>query len=614
MFNKNKNGSSEIAVVCSNKTLPTFRGLSAESSDKPRDVGPRQFRKSHKNIVHGLLEKNILRLTKRQLCDLECLLNGTFAPLTGFLNRDDYDSVCKTMRLADGTLWPMPITLDVSESFANKVQLCEQIVLTNEENTPLALLQVRSKWQVDKDEEALLVFGCIDKKHPGVNYLYTVAGPYYLGGHVTVLSPITHYDFVHYRHTPNQLQQLFKRYGWSKIIAFQTRNPIHRAHYELMQRASKELNGHVLIHPVVGMTRSGDIDYVTRVHCYEAVLNEFSTQRAMLSLLPLAMRMAGPREALWHAIIRKNFGVTHCIIGRDHAGPGLNSDGYPFYDPYAAQTLVNQYKSEIGIEMISFSAMGYVKEKAAFCTVDELNQNDTLEDISGTELRRRLEKGLTIPDWFTFPSVIKILQQVYPPKHQQGFTLFFTGLSGAGKSSIANAFISYLQSMSNQRKITFLDGDIVRHHLSDGLGFSKADRDSHIRRIGYVAAEVTKHSGIAICAAIAPYSAMRQQVRAAVSQFGGFIEIYIATPLLVCKERDVKGLYRKAEQGLIQQVSGVDDPYEAPVDPEIRIDASIMTIHEAVQEILSKLIAHGYLLKEAKHLFTMNDNEVLQES
>ncbi|MDP3559644.1 MAG: bifunctional sulfate adenylyltransferase/adenylylsulfate kinase [Legionellaceae bacterium] len=569
----------------------------------------------NKNLLSGdLLKKHILRLTKRQLCDLECILNGTFAPLTGFLNREDYYSVCKNMRLTDGTLWPIPITLDIAESFANTVQLGEQVILTNDENTPLALLTVSSKWQPDKEEEALSVFGCVDKKHPGIHYLYTVAGSYYLGGQVTALSSIMHHDFVQYRHTPNQLQQFFKSHGWSTIVAFQTRNPIHRAHYELMQRASKEVNGHILIHPVVGMTREGDIDYVTRVHCYEAILKEFPKQSAMLSLLPLAMRMAGPREALWHTIIRKNCGVTHCIIGRDHAGPGLNSEGYPFYDPYAAQTLVNQYKSEVGIEIISFSAMVYVKEKKTFCTIDEVNANDTVEDISGTELRKRLEKGLNIPDWFTFPSIVQILQKAHPPKHRQGFTLFFTGLSGAGKSSIAKALMSYLQSSAHQRKITLLDGDIVRHHLSNGLGFSKVDRDTHIRRMGYVASEITKHGGIAICAAIAPYAATRQQVRSAIKQFGGFIEIHIATPLSVCKERDVKGLYQKAEQGLIQQVSGVDDPYEEPVAPEIKIDTSTISIHDAVQEILSTLMAHGYLLKEVKDLFTMNDNEIFQGS
>lgn len=563
-------------------------------------------------LADGLLGKNILCLTKRQLCDLECILDGSFAPLTGFLDEDDYRSVCSTMRLSNGTLWPMPITLDVSEAFAAQVQLGEQIVLTNDENTPLALLTLRSKWLPDKSEEALLVFGSLDKKHPGVHYLFTVAGQYYLGGEVTVLSPIMHYDFVQYRHTPKELKQLFTIYGWSRIVAFQTRNPIHRAHYELMQRASDEVKGHLLIHPVVGMTRNGDIDAVTRVRCYEAILAEFPKQHAMLSLLPLAMRMAGPREALWHAIIRKNFGVTHFIIGRDHAGPGLNSDGHPFYDPYAAQTLVHQHKNEIGIECLSFSAFVYVKEKAKFYTMEEVDFKDSIADISGTELRRRLETGAAIPDWFTFSSVVQILQKAYPPKSKQGFTLLFTGLSGAGKSTIAKALISYLQSTSEPRKITLLDGDVIRHHLSDGLGFSKADRERHIRRIGYVASEITKHGGIAICAAIAPYSAMRQEMRAAISAFGGFIEVYVATPVSVCKARDIKGLYRKAELGLIPHFTGVSDPYEVPVHPEITIDTSVMNVYDAVHAIVSILTEQGYLLQESEHPFTIK--KILQES
>lgn len=565
--------------------------------------------KNKLGLADDYLQKHTLRLTKRQICDLECILSGVFSPLTGFLDEQDYHSVCNNMRLSNGTLWPMPITLDVSASFAAQIQLREDIILTNDENTPLALLTVSAKWQPDKDKEAQLIFGCLDKKHPGVNYLYTIAGQYYLGGTVTTLSPITHYDFLEYRHTPNQLQQLFRQYNWSKIIAFQTRNPIHRAHYELMLRASNEIDAHVLIHPVVGMTQSGDVDYVTRVHCYEAVLAEFPSQRAMLSLLPLAMRMAGPKEALWHAIIRKNCGVTHFIIGRDHAGPGLNGDGYPFYDPYAAQTLVHQHKSEIGIEIISFPAMVYVKEKAAFHTIDEVNQKDSIEDISGTELRRRLQQGLPIPNWFTFPSVVKLLQRAYLPKHQQGFTLFFTGLSGAGKSSIAKAFISYFQSIFTQRKITLLDGDIVRHQLSNELGYSKEDRDKHIHRMAYVASEITKHGGIAICAAIAPYAATRQAVRETVSQFGGFIEIYVATPISVCKERDVKGLYQKAEHGLIQHFTGVSDPYEVPVNPEITIDTTDTTINEAIQKMLAMLFKHGYLHQESiPHLMVENES------
>lgn len=556
----------------------------------------------------------VLCLTKRQLCDLECLLNGAFAPLDGFLDYEEYHSVCNTMRLSDGSLWPMPITLDVSADFATQIHIGEQVVLTNDENTPLALLTVSSKWQPDKQQEALLVFGCLDKKHPGVNYLFTTAGPYYLGGKVTPLSPIMHYDFVQYRHTPKEIQQLFRVYGWSKIIAFQTRNPIHRAHYELMRRAAAEVNGNILIHPVVGVTRNGDIDYVTRVHCYEAILEQFPEQNAMLSLLPLAMRMGGPREALWHALIRKNYGVSHFIVGRDHAGPGLNATGSPFYEPYAAQELVNQHKDEIGIEILSFSAMVYVPEKATFRTIEEVHPEEKVADISGTELRNRLEKGLSIPEWFTFSAVNNILQKAHPPKHKQGFTLLFTGLSGAGKSTIAKAFSSFLQSTSEQRKITLLDGDVIRRHLSNGLGFSKADRDTQIGRIGYVASEITKHGGIALCAAIAPYNDMRQQIRATINEWGGFFEIYVSTPLSVCKERDLKGLYRKAELGLIQQFTGISDPYEAPIEPEMTIDTSNMTVYEAVQRIILLLVSHGYLLHDTEHRFTIKLDSHFQES
>jgi len=544
-------------------------------------------------------EKTVWRLTKRQLCDLECLLNGTFHPLTGFLDKEDYLAVCNTMRLSNGTLWPMPVTLDVPQSFAAEVQPGEHIVLTNDENTPLALLQVSANWRPDKELEARLVFGSTDKKHPGVDYLFNTAGQYYLGGTVTALAPLLHYDFIQYRHTPEQLKQLFRIYGWSRIIAFQTRNPIHRAHYELTRRAAEKAQANLLLHPVVGMTKEGDVDYITRVHCYEAILMEYPKQGTVLSLLPLAMRMAGPREALWHALIRKNFGITHFIVGRDHAGPGLNSQGFPFYDPYAAQTLLRNNADEIGIEIMPFPAMTYVKEKATFCTVDEVHPEETTQDISGTRLRELLEKRLEIPEWFTFPAVIQVLRKAYPPKHQQGYTLLLTGLSGSGKSTIAKAFIAHLlQSSANQRQVTLLDGDAVRHNLSNGLGFSKKDRDIQINRIGYVAAEITKHKGIAVCAAIAPYAAMRQQIRQSISQYGGFIEVYIATPIEVCKQRDIKGLYRKAESGLIAGFTGVNDPYEVPGNPEVIIDTSIMSVFDAVQRIVASLTALGYIEEE----------------
>lgn len=536
----------------------------------------------------------VLNLSKRQLCDLECLLNGAFAPLTGFLNEDDYHTVCQTMRLSDGTLWPMPITLDVSESFAASVVLGESILLADDENTPLAVLTVESKWAPNKDLEVQAVFGTTDHKHPAVAYLYDEAGAWYLGGTIRTLALPAHYDFVEYRHTPAQLKALFKLYGWSRIVAFQTRNPIHRAHYELTLRAANAANAALLIHPVVGMTKPGDVEYVTRVKCYEQILTHYPEQRAILSLLPLAMRMGGPREALWHAIIRKNHGVTHFIVGRDHAGPGLNRQGVPFYDPYAAQSLLLAHAAEIGLEIMAFPAIVYVKEKAKFLAVNELEPTDTVQDISGTELRRRLEQRLDIPDWFSFPDVIKVLQAAYPSKLKQGFTLFFTGLSGAGKSTLARAVLARLTT-STERSVTLLDGDIIRKNLSSGLGFSRADRDTNILRIGFVAAEITKHQGIALCAAIAPFQAARDAVRAAISPYGGFIEVHVATPISTCKARDIKGLYQQAEQGLIKGFTGVDDPYEAPLQPEIVIDTSSMSVLDAVNTIFETLAHLGYI-------------------
>lgn len=533
-------------------------------------------------------------LSKRQLCDLECLLNGAFAPLTGFLEQADYTSVCENMRLSNGTLWPMPITLDVSEAFAAQCSIGDVIILIDDENTPLASLNVSSMWQPNKADEAEQVFGNRDKLHPGVQYLYDEAGSWYLGGKVTALSTPIHHDFLKYRHTPAELKQLFKVYGWSRILAFQTRNPIHKAHFELTQRAAHKANASLLIHPVVGMTKPGDIDYILRVKCYEHVIKRYpETQHAMLSLLPLAMRMGGPREAVWHAIIRKNYGATHFIVGRDHAGPGLNSQNQAFYDPYAAQTLLLAHADEIELEIMAFPEIVYVQQKNAFLSTDELSADDTVKNISGTALRHALQHREALPDWFSFPEVIRTLQTAYPPKHKQGFTLFFTGLSGSGKSTLAKAVQAKLLE-ENKRVVTLLDGDVVRRNLSEGLGFSKKDRDTNVKRLGYVASEITKHKGIAICAAIAPYAEARGVVRQHIEQYGGFIEIHVATPFDVCKVRDIKGLYQQAEDGLITGFTGVDDPYEIPDQAELVIDTSNTSILKAVDMIFKYLKQSGF--------------------
>ncbi len=522
-------------------------------------------------------------------------MNGGFSPLTGFLNEGDYNSVCESLRLKSGELWAMPITLDVSENFAKSLIKNEEIVLRDLEGVPLAILKIESIWQPDKAKEAELVFGKNDTAHPAVNYLHNQAGDWYVGGQILGLEMPKHYDYISHRHTPNELRVLFNKNGWDKVVAFQTRNPMHRAHYELTLRAVKEQKANLLLHPVVGMTKPGDIDHYTRVRCYEQVIKNYPDQTSALSLLPLAMRMGGPREALWHAQIRKNYGATHFIVGRDHAGPGKDSTGNDFYDPYAAQELVEKYANEVGIQVVPFKAVVYVENKAEYHPADEVEETDKVLNISGTEFRRRLRNDLDIPSWFSFPEVIKELKKSYPPKHKQGFTIFFTGLSGAGKSTIANALMIKLLEHGD-RPVTLLDGDIVRKNLSSELTFSKEHRDLNIMRIGYVASEITKHRGIAICAPIAPYAKTRQAVRQEIDQFGGFIEVHVSTSLEVCESRDRKGLYEKARKGIIKHFTGIDDPYEVPTHAEIVVDTTKLSVMESVQHILLEIESMGYLL------------------
>lgn len=533
-------------------------------------------------------------LSPRQICDLELLMNGGFAPLTGFLNLHDYMAVCQDMYLSTGELWPIPITLDVTESFAQNITIGENIVLRDAESVPLAILQVESKWQPDKKEEAQLVFGTDDITHPAVHYLYHQANNWYIGGKILGLQLPTYYDYRQHRHTPNELRQIIAEKGWGNIVAFQTRNPMHRAHFELTLRAIQSENAQLLLHPVVGMTKPGDIDHYTRVRCYEKVIEKYPDHTAFLSLLPLAMRMAGPREALWHALIRKNYGATHFIIGRDHAGPGNNSQGEPFYEPYAAQALVARYASEINIKILPFNAVSYVENKAAYLPANEIEPGDRVLDISGTEFRKCLRQDLDIPAWFSFPDVIEVLKSTHPPKHKQGFTVFFTGLSGAGKSTIANALLVTLLEQE-EKSVTLLDGDVIRKNLSSELGFSKEHRDLNILRMGYVAAEITKHRGIALCAAIAPYETIRRSVRNSIEQYGGFFEVHVSTSVDVCEQRDRKGLYQKARQGILKNFTGIDDPYESPENPDVMLDTAQLSVIESVQKIMAAIKHKGYL-------------------
>jgi len=538
-------------------------------------------------------------LTHRQVCDAELLLNGGFSPLEGFLTRADYESVRDTMRLGDGTLWPMPITLDVSREFADRLGTVSadapvRIALRDPEYCLIAIMEVTDAWTPDKSLEAERVYGADDSAHPGVYYLHNQAGEVYLGGRLQGVTPPTYYDFKHLRNTPTQLREFFEKVGWTRIVAFQTRNPMHRAHQELTFRAAKEVEANLLIHPVVGMTKPGDIDHFTRVRCYEYLLKRYPEQTTTLSLLPLAMRMGGPREAVWHALIRRNYGCTHFIVGRDHAGPGKNSAGEDFYGPYDAQELMQSLEDELGIRMVPFKEMVYVEDRGQYAPRSEIGEDETVLSISGTEVRRRLEEGIDIPEWFSYPEVVEELRRSRPPKAQQGFTVLLTGLSGAGKSTIAHALMNKLMELGG-RPVTLLDGDIVRKHLSSELGFSREHREINVQRIGFVASEITKNGGIAICAPIAPYARTRQTVREMVQAYGGFLEVHVATPLEVCEERDRKGLYALARAGKVQHFTGISDPYEVPEDPDLSLNTEDLSPDEAAHQIVLKLERLGYI-------------------
>ena len=556
---------------------------------------------SYKQVIKGLQDEavklNSITLSTRQVCDLELILNGSFNPIKGFMNKNDYESVLKNMRLNDGTLWPIPIILDLSKKIIENLNIKEntKISLRDKEGFLIAIMHVQDIWEPNKKEEAKYVYGSNDKEHPGVNYLYKNINEYYVGGSLKKVQLPHHYDYQLLRHTPEEMKTQFKKLGWKKIVAFQTRNPMHRAHKEIAFNAAIENNANLLIHPVVGPTKPGDVDHYTRVRCYQKILKYFPKGTTTLSLLPLAMRMAGPREALWHAIIRKNYGCTHIIIGRDHAGPGNDKYGNPYYGPYDAQNLLIKHEDEIGIKMVPFKMMVYVKEDDQYMPIDLVPKEKTRLNISGTELRKKLENGKEIPSWFSYPDIVKELQKVYPIKEKQGFTIFFSGLSGSGKSTIANGVLVKLLENGN-RRVTLLDGDIVRTHLSSELGFSKAHREINVKRIGYVASEITKNGGIALCAPIAPFKESRQINRKLISQYGNYIQIFVSTPIEECEKRDVKGLYAKARAGELKGFTGIDDPYEKPENCELTIDTTNITPEEAVQEVMLYLEKEGLVI------------------
>jgi sulfate adenylyltransferase len=534
-------------------------------------------------------------LTARQSCDLELLLSGGFSPLRGFMTRADYDGVCHNMRLKSGVLWPMPITLDVTEAFAKSLKPgSSKIALRDPEGVMLAVLSVEDVWQPDRAAEAKAVFNSTSTAHPGSDYAMNKSNPWYVGGRLEGLQMPSHYDFRALRLTPAELRAEFARLGWRRLVAFQTRNPMHRAHVELTFRAAKQVEANLLINPSVGMTKPGDVDYFTRVRCYQLLLSKFPAGTVKLSLLPLAMRMGGPREAIWHALIRKNHGVTHFIVGRDHAGPGKDTDGKPFYGPYEAQELFKKHEADIGVTMVPFNMMVYLEDQDQYVPDNEVPNGSRVLNLSGTDLRDRLNQGRDIPSWFTYPEVVQELRRSFPPRHKQGVTIFFTGLSGSGKSTIANVLLTKFLETGG-RPVTILDGDLVRKHLSSELGFSKEHRDINIRRIGYVASEITKNGGIAICAPIAPYDATRKAVRGMIEPVGGFILVHIATTVETCEQRDRKGLYAKARAGILKEFTGISDPYEEPKDADVVINTADLSPEEAAQQIILHMEREGFI-------------------
>lgn len=533
-----------------------------------------------------------IRLSDRAICDLELLATGAFSPLNTFMGAQDYQRVLEEMRLADGQLFPIPVTLPVAND--ERLALDRDVALLDSKNEILAVMTVEEIYEWDLTKTSRQVFGTIDARHPLVAEMHSW-GKRNISGRLQVLKLPQHYDFRELRLTPAQTRARLAEMGHQNVVAFQTRNPLHRGHEELTKRAAEQVDGVLLLHPVVGLTKPGDIDYFTRVRTYKALANKYyEPDRILLALLPLAMRLAGPREALWHALIRRNYGATHMIVGRDHASPGNDSSGKPFYPPYAAQELVQSLEAEAGVRVLPFGEFVYLPEEDRYEDVRRIGEHVATAQLSGTLIREWYrDGGAELPSWFARPEVTEAISTTHPPRHKQGFCIWFTGLSASGKSTTAEILTVLLQEFG--RQVTLLDGDVVRNHLSRGLGFSKEDRDSNIRRIGFVAAEIVKHQGTVICAAVSPYRATRNDVRNMIGA-DRFIEVFVNTPLEECERRDVKGMYQKARRGELKNFTGIDDPYEPPLNPELELETLNHTAEENARLVVDLLKGRRFLI------------------
>ena len=530
-----------------------------------------------------------IRISERSACDLELLACGAFSPLDHFVTKQEHQSILEQMRLPSGHVFPIPIPLPVNTDPA--LHLDREVALRNVKNELLGILTVEQIYEWDSAEVAQKVLGTQDPKHPLVAEMQRW-GKFNVSGRLRLLNSPRYYDFEDLRLTPSEVRTRLQSFGHRNVVAFQTRNPLHRAHEEMTKLAIADVDGVLLLHPVVGMTKPGDIDHYTRVRTYKLLAERYyDPERILLALLPLAMRLAGPREALWHAISRRNYGANYLIVGRDHASPGKDSEGKPFYGPYEAQELVKQFSDELGVGVVPFREMGYFPDEGY---KEMTGDSETAAlSISGTAVREEyLQKGRDLPEWFSRPEIARVLSEAYPPRHRQGVCIWFTGLSGAGKSTTAEVLTELL--LENGRQSTLLDGDVVRTHLSKGLGFSKEDRDVNIRRIGFVAAEIVRHGGVAVCAAVSPYRATRNDVRNMVGT-DRFVEVFVDTPLEVCEHRDAKGIYAQARRGEIKNFTGIDDPYETPLQSEITLDTVNYAAEENARLILGYLVEQGFV-------------------
>jgi len=544
----------------------------------------------------------------RLLCDLEVMLLGGFSPLEGFLTEIDYKSVVNNMRLSSGELWPMPIVYKIKKSELSKYSDKTSVILADSTNLPLAQFHISDIYSPDLELECKNVYGTTDDNHPYVNEVLSDRDILYVGGRIERINLPVHFDFGEYRLTPEDVKSEIKKRGWTNVVGFQTRNPMHRSHMELTLKSLQEVdNGTnttgVLIHPIVGITQACDVNYHTRVKCYKKIIERYpkfngsDQPLAMLSLLPLSMRMAGPREAIWHALIRKNYGCTHFIVGRDHAGPSYkNKNGEAFYGPYDAHELVTKYSDEIGIKVVMSQMIVYLKSQQVYKPINEVEDKSDMMNISGTELRNMLVNREKIPEWFTFPEISQELYNDYLPNSKKGFCIYMVGLSGSGKTTLLNQLHGKLMELSNNRRISVLDGDVVRQELSKGLGFSREDRSLNVRRIGYVASEIVKHGGICMCANIAPYQEDRDHNRSLIETYGGYYETHVNTKIDECEKRDCKGLYKLARQGVIKEFTGVSDPFECPENPEFTFESNtVEDFQKNIDNIASKLRNDGYI-------------------